>query len=57
MPRIALPNKGRLADDTRELFTDAGLEVKYYRYYDNKANALDWNGLKEDIKVRIFGLK
>jgi len=28
MLRIALPNKGRLADDTRELFADAGLEVR-----------------------------
>lgn len=28
MLRIALPNKGRLADDTRELFSDAGLEVR-----------------------------
>lgn len=28
MLRIALPNKGRLADDTRELFNDAGLEVR-----------------------------
>lgn len=37
------------------LFTDAGLEVKYYRYYDNKANALDWNGLKEDIKKAPAG--
>jgi ATP phosphoribosyltransferase len=26
--RIALPNKGRLAQDTRELFNDAGLEVR-----------------------------
>ena len=26
--RIALPNKGRLADDVRELFADAGLEVR-----------------------------
>lgn len=26
--RIALPNKGRLRDDTRALFTDAGLEVR-----------------------------
>ena len=26
--RIALPNKGRLAQDTRDLFTDAGLEVR-----------------------------
>jgi len=37
------------------LFTDAGLQVKYYRYYDNKANALDWNGLKEDIKKAPAG--
>lgn len=28
MLKIALPNKGRLADDTRELFADAGLEVR-----------------------------
>ena len=28
MLRIALPNKGRLADSTRELFTDAGLDVR-----------------------------
>lgn len=28
MLRIALPNKGRLSDDTRELFHDAGLEVR-----------------------------
>src|SRR4029079_9490987 len=26
--RIALPNKGRLAEDARELFNDAGLEVR-----------------------------
>jgi ATP phosphoribosyltransferase len=26
--RIALPNKGRLADDARELFADAGLEMR-----------------------------
>jgi ATP phosphoribosyltransferase len=26
--RIALPNKGRLADDARELFADAGLEIR-----------------------------
>jgi len=26
--RIALPNKGRLAEETRELFEDAGLEVR-----------------------------
>jgi ATP phosphoribosyltransferase len=28
MLRIALPNKGRLADETRELFEDAGLPVR-----------------------------
>lgn len=28
MLRIALPNKGRLSDDARELFTDAGLEIR-----------------------------
>src|SRR5437667_12797771 len=28
MLKIALPNKGRLADETRELFGDAGLEVR-----------------------------
>jgi ATP phosphoribosyltransferase len=28
MLRIALPNKGRLSEDARDLFTDAGLEVK-----------------------------
>jgi ATP phosphoribosyltransferase len=28
MLRIALPNKGRLAEDTRELFADAGLEIR-----------------------------
>ena len=28
MLRIAIPNKGRLSDDARELFNDAGLEVR-----------------------------
>src|SRR5438093_13302429 len=28
MLKIALPNKGRLADETRELFDDAGLDVR-----------------------------
>jgi ATP phosphoribosyltransferase len=28
MLRIALPNKGRLSDESRELFTDAGLEIR-----------------------------
>ena len=30
MYRIALPNKGRLAEDARALFTDAGLEVRVH---------------------------
>jgi ATP phosphoribosyltransferase len=29
MFRIALPNKGRLADETRELLSDAGLELRF----------------------------
>src|SRR5687767_5144174 len=28
MLRIAIPNKGRLAEESRELFNDAGLEVR-----------------------------
>src|SRR5687767_6879098 len=28
MLRIALPNKGRLSEDARDLFADAGLEVR-----------------------------
>src|SRR5213595_4261683 len=28
MLRIALPNKGRLADEARDLFNDAGLDVR-----------------------------
>ncbi|MDB4884783.1 MAG: phosphoribosyltransferase [Gemmatimonadetes bacterium] len=28
MLRIAMPNKGRLSEDARELFTDAGLEIR-----------------------------
>ena len=28
MLKIALPNKGRLAEDVRELFADAGLDVR-----------------------------
>ena len=31
MLKIALPNKGRLADETRELFDDAGLDVRARR--------------------------
>ena len=28
MLKIALPNKGRLSEEVRELFNDAGLEVR-----------------------------
>src|SRR5207249_5790133 len=28
MLKIALPNKGRLAEETRELFVDAGLDIR-----------------------------
>jgi len=31
------------------LFTDAGLEVKHYRYYDKAVNGLQWQGLIDDI--------
>jgi ATP phosphoribosyltransferase len=49
MPRIALPNKGRLADDTRELFNDAGLEV---RARGDRALTASLGGLFEAIFVR-----
>lgn len=49
MPRIALPNKGRLADDTRELFADAGLDV---RVRDQRALTASLGGLFEAIFVR-----
>jgi ATP phosphoribosyltransferase len=49
MPRIALPNKGRLADDTRELFTDAGLEV---RIRGDRALSASLGGIFEAIFVR-----
>jgi len=29
---------------------DSGLLVGTYRYYNNKTNSLDWEGLKEDLK-------
>lgn len=31
------------------IFTDAGLKVEYYRYYDKAANGLDWKGLIADV--------
>lgn len=49
MPRIALPNKGRLADDTRELFTDAGLDV---RIRGERALSASLGGIFEAIFVR-----
>jgi ATP phosphoribosyltransferase len=49
MLRIALPNKGRLADDTRELFADAGLEV---RARGERALTASLGGVFEGIFVR-----
>ena len=49
MPRIALPNKGRLADETRELFTDAGLEI---RTHGERALSASLGGIFEAIFVR-----
>jgi ATP phosphoribosyltransferase len=49
MPRIALPNKGRLADDTRELFTDAGLDV---RIRGDRALSASLGGIFEAMFVR-----
>lgn len=31
------------------LFTDAGLKVEHYRYYDKASNGLDWAGLIADV--------
>lgn len=49
MLRIALPNKGRLADDTRDLFNDAGLEV---RTRSERALTASLGGVFEAIFVR-----
>src|SRR3954462_6810106 len=49
MLRIALPNKGRLAEDVRELFKDAGLEV---RARSERALTASLGGLFEAIFVR-----
>lgn len=49
MLRIALPNKGRLSDDTRELFADAGLEV---RSQSDRALTASLGGEFEAIFVR-----
>lgn len=47
--RIALPNKGRLAQDARELFTDAGLDV---RVAGERALSASLGGMFEAIFVR-----
>jgi ATP phosphoribosyltransferase len=49
MPRIALPNKGRLADDARELFADAGLDV---RVRGDRALTASLGGIFDAIFVR-----
>jgi len=49
MLRIALPNKGRLSEDTRELFADAGLEV---RARGERALTASLGGVFEAIFVR-----
>lgn len=49
MPRIALPNKGRMADDIRELFTDAGLEI---RTHGDRALSASLGGIFDAIFVR-----
>src|SRR5688572_18703875 len=49
MLKIALPNKGRLADDARELFADAGLEV---RTRGGRALTASLGGVLEAIFVR-----
>jgi ATP phosphoribosyltransferase len=49
MLKIALPNKGRLADDTRELLEDAGLGV---RYQSERALIATLGGEYEAIFVR-----
>ncbi len=49
MLRIALPNKGRLADEARELFNDAGLEV---RVRSERALTASLGGIFEALFVR-----
>lgn len=36
------------------IFEHAGLPVNRYRYYDKDTCALDFGGLIEDLKVRIY---
>ena len=33
------------------MFRDSGLEVKQYRYFDKKTVGLDFEGMKEDLRV------
>ena len=49
MLRIALPNKGRLADETRELLADAGLDL---RFRGARALSASLGGAYEAIFVR-----
>lgn len=49
MLRIALPNKGRLAEDARELFSDAGLDI---RRRGDRVLTASLGGLFEAIFVR-----
>ncbi len=49
MLRIAIPNKGRLADDIRQLFDDAGLDV---RARSDRALSASLGGVFEAIFVR-----
>lgn len=49
MLRIALPNKGRLAEETRDLFNDAGLEV---RARSERALTASLGGVFEGVFVR-----
>lgn len=49
MLRIALPNKGRLADETRELLADAGLDL---RFRGDRALSASLGGAYEALFVR-----
>src|SRR5438067_8203668 len=49
MLRIALPNKGRLANETRELLADAGLDL---RFRGDRALTASLGGVFEALFVR-----
>jgi hypothetical protein len=38
------------------IFRDSGLEVRGYRYFDKKTVGLDFEGLKEDLKVSFVSI-